>query len=807
MTDRKGWIDSLPSGGATVLLWVYALSLVTIGCLPRLPTFSTLALFIFGLASILIWRPRFLPLLAAAALGACWALWSNQQALEGRLPAEAHGGDFPLRLEVVSLPDARPLSEGGRRQVVRFTARVLAAEEGAGMASPTPGQLLDLSWYGPDREQLARLAAGSRWHMTVRLRRPRGSVNPHGFDYEGWLLQRGIYATGYVRPRDSVPLWLGEGRNLSSLREGLRKRIQQQTALRPELAAALLLGDRSDLREADRKLLRETGTAHLLAISGLHVGMVAGFFFLIGGFCARIAGLALGRTPAWLASFSALTGAAVYTALAGAPLSAQRALVMTCVLLLAWQWRRRLSPGLGYALALALVLTLQPLAFLNPGFWLSFVAVGALLLRFSGRMEPGEGASTGGRLWRWLAGMLRAQWAIVIALALPSLLFFSGLSASGFFLNLIAIPWMGLAILPCLLAGSLLQTTAPGGWLLGFADWQLEWLMGFLAHSQQWLPGWQSLGAPRGAAGLALVAIGVFLLLLPRGLPGRNLGWLLILPLLSPLLPQAPREPELRVTVLDVGQGLAVAVRTPQARLLYDTGPASPGGWNAGSQIVAPYLLGEGVRSLDAVVVSHGHMDHRGGLPALAETLPVGRLLAPGVLAEQLGGNLALPSEPCRAGHEETLGDLHLHWLWPPAGALSGRENDHSCVLLARWQGVHILFTGDISRRQELELQRRYPDLPPVDLLIAPHHGSRTSSSPALLAWAQPRRVVFSAGYRHHFGHPHREVVERYRVAGIELFDTAGNGALSFAWRAHAEVPEVSRSREAPRFWYAVHRD
>ncbi|SHE53627.1 competence protein ComEC [Microbulbifer donghaiensis] len=798
----------------TAILWAYSLAIITIGTLPRMPTFQTLLLTAAALlASVLLLpaRSRLLPLLLAALAGGSWSLWHNQQGISQRLPLSAHGADFLLEVEVVSLPELRRLDNvfggTGASDSLRFSARVITAIQPVDSGQITAGRLLDLTWYRIDDDMRKQLRAGSRWILPVRLKRPRGSVNPHGFDYEGWLLRRGVFATGYVRPGDWQPRWLAQGQGLAALRHRLRDRLLALAPDRGALLSALLLGDRGGLSEGERLLLRQTGTSHLLAISGLHVGLVAGLFLLLGRLCGRTIGLYSGVTPRLLAVVVALVASLAYTLLAGAPLSAQRALVMTWVLLIAWQWRRRIHAGFAFSLSLALVLTLQPLAFFGAGFWLSFIAVGALLLGFSGRQRLGwasdvRGASWVGHSLQSMSGLFRGQWFIALALFLPSLLYFSGASPAGVLLNLVAIPWLGCLVLPPLLFGALMIATPIGVGMIDFAAWQLNLMMRFLEVGQSVLPSWQTLGAPSSWLLLASAGVGVVLLLLPAGLPGRRLGWLFLLPPLLPFLPQAnPEEAGFRVTALDVGQGLAVVLRTPQQTLVYDAGPVSGSGWSAGSQIVAPYLLGEGVAELDVVVISHGDSDHAGGFAGLMAAEPPARVIAPGLLADRLGRGSLPGVSSCRSGRRETFDDVELLWLWPEDEQVSGEENDHSCVALVQWQGVRVLLTGDISRRVERQLVRRYPGFAPVDLLIVPHHGSRSSSSAEFIRWAQPANVVFSAGFRHHFGHPHPQVVSRYREVGASLWSTAASGAITWRWR-EGHTPSVTEARTAGPFWY-----
>lgn len=769
-------------------------------------------------------------LLLPILIGTGWALYWNERALDARLPASQHGGDANVSLVVTSLPDVRPAVSafgrfspiGSNLYDVKFSARVESAVD-PGLL----GRKLLLGWYGVPGAEVPR--AGSHWQMQVRLKRPRGSVNPHTFDYEAWLLQQGVYATGYVRDRSLPPTQILEGSGLPALRESLRERIDEGGWDNGRLIRALLLGDRSGLAEDDEQLLRQTGTGHLLAISGLHVGMVAGCFLLVGSLLGRILGLAFPCNPRPLAGVFAVGGALGYTLLCGAPLSAQRAWLMASVALAAWMWRRRIPAGLAFAVALVVVLVWQPLAVLSVGFWLSFGAVAALLVRFSGRQQlsalPAQSGDDvrGRRLEpllqrgaRYLAGAWRSQWAVALALLMPSILFFSGASVSALVLNLVAIPWVGLSILPSILLGALCPGDALTNLCWSFADWQLGVLLDVLEWCNRHLAGWQSLPAP-GLLVLGLGFVSVVLLLMPRGLPGRGMGWCLIPVVFAAVLPWQPApHKQLNVTVVDVGQGLSVVVDTGEHGLVMDTGADTARGWSAGRDIVAPFLIGSGIRSLDALVVSHGDRDHAGGAAGLADTVRPETLIAPGALGQRLSRKVAAEGgRPCVAGNQERWGDLTVRWLWPVVGNdrpaidalhIDGEENDHSCVGLLRWRDTRILFTGDISRKVERELALRYPRFPPVDLLVAPHHGSRTSSSHSLIQWARPEHVVFSAGFRHHFGHPHPEVVERYREAGARLFNTAELGAVRFSWRAGQLSPNIECARESPRFWFADKR-
>ncbi|QIL89265.1 DNA internalization-related competence protein ComEC/Rec2 [Microbulbifer sp. SH-1] len=821
--------------GSFAALWSLALGIGQVAFWPALPwdadTAAALALGVISVALLAViggWLSRFAAaprfalcyLLLPFVLGSCWALQANHQSLAERLPLALHGKDHKVTLEIEGLPEASTaVANFGSPGVVpgffdsRFRARVRDSER-----REFVGKRLLLRWYRVDPDTMAKMIPGSRWSMTLRLKRPRGSINPHTFDYEAWLLEQGIYATGYVRERGAAPEYLGVERGVGSLVSGLREHLRRQITApdagdhalkQEELIRALLLGDTGGVDSATQDLLRRTGTAHLLAISGLHVGMVAGFFLLLGGLVSRVVGIFRPHNPLLVAGAAGLAAAMAYTLVSGAPLSAQRALIMTTIAIVALVFRRRFGAGLAFVTALACVLLLQPLAPLNAGFWLSFVAVGALLLRFRGRSSGEDGETAGQerpriqvfRPLNYLRTALQSQWAILVGLALPSILIFAGVSLSGLLLNLIAIPWVGFTILPLIFLAAL--TPAPlqlGLWRL--ADIQLGWLLDFLAVADSALPGWQSLPLPSHLI-LLLAPLSCGVLLLPRGLPGRALGWALLPVLLVGLLPWTrPSEPYLALTVLDVGQGLAVVAATERKTLVFDTGASSGSGWSAGRSIVAPFLLADGRQRLDALVVSHGDRDHAGGVPGVMSQLRVDTLIAPGTLASRWPG--AATSSPCVAGGRELWGELHIEWLWPRTSGLSGDENDHSCVALLTWRGVRILLAGDITSNVEAQLPARYPAFAPVDLLIAPHHGSRTSSSPALLDWARPARVVFSAGFRHHFGHPHPEVVARYRRLPAQQFNTADSGAVRFHWDGSGQL-NIERARARGRFWYADH--
>ncbi|MBN8431689.1 DNA internalization-related competence protein ComEC/Rec2 [Microbulbifer salipaludis] len=837
-------------------LWACAVGIGQVAFWPRLPGTADLAggaLLALGAMSLLAltsrnrahrgrWQIPVVGILLPFLLGTCWGLQWNHRALEQRLPPELHGTDHDVRVELMSLVHRSPAASRfgppaalpSGYQDARFRARIIHTDD-----PRLHNRTLQLGWYRVAPADAARLTTGSRWQMRVRLKEPRGSVNPHTFDYEAWLLEQGLFATGYVRDRDQLPVHIAAGSGVGALRDALRRQLSHQTAegagyTQASLIRALLLGDRSGIDTPTKTLLQRTGTAHLLAISGLHVGMVAGAFFLFGWFFGRLFGAFTGGrwcSPLTIAGFAALSGALGYTLISGAPLSAQRALLMTAVAMVALLCRRRMDGQLTLALAVCGVLLWQPLAVLNAGFWLSFIAVGALLLRFQGRLNAGvggtpvetsarpAGAGKGGArrlaqvLCTWLVNGVRSQWAIFLGLLVPSVLIFHGISLSGLLINLVAIPWVGLSILPLILLGALCPLLPLKTLLWTLADLQLSWLLALFGWLDGLAPGWQVLPVP-GPWVTVLLVLSALALLLPKGVPGRGLGLLCFPVIAVGATPwQRPAPATFELSVLDVGQGLAVTATTAQHTVIFDTGASTARGWSAGAGIVAPYLRARGRPSVDGLIVSHGDRDHAGGAAGVMAMLAVDQLFAPGRLGQRLSAQaaadatgpppLVIGTQPCVAGSSVQFGELAVRWMWPLSPALNGEENDHSCVGLLTWRDTRVLLTGDISRRVEARLAALYPDFAPVDVLVAPHHGSRTSSSPALLAWAAPQRVVFSAGYRHHFGHPHPQVVSRYRALGAQLFNTAELGAVEFQWREQDDAPSVQCARGVAKFWRA----
>lgn len=713
----------------------------------------------------LLWRRGFIArLLAALLAGAAWALGWHHLALGERLPAEFDQQTVVIQGRIAGLP--QPTATGWRFQLAD------AHEVQSGTALP----FMRVHWYGGEP-----IMQGEYWQFEARLRRPRGMSNPGTFDYEAWLYAQGIGALASIRGGERLDVPLAPG--IDGMRAHVRERIllALDSHAGTERLLALIVGDRSVLTREDWLVLQATGTSHLMVISGLHVGLLAAAVFGLITLAGRIGLLRLSFPRLWLAAPLAILAAAIYAAMAGFAVPTQRALLMVALVLLARVIHRQPGPWFFWLMALCLVVMVDPAAPLLAGFWLSFMAVGALISGMAGRL------SQQGMWWRWG----RAQWVIFLGLWPWLLLWGMPGSLLAPLVNVVAIPWVSLLVVPAALLGTLLELTLGIPWLLWFAAEALNGL--FLAL--QWAASWH---VPRylafpGWTNWVLGLIGVMALTSPLA----RLLWLPALVCLPVLLaaPQ-PRPPEgdMWVTVLDVGQGLSVLVQTREHALLYDAGARLSSGFDLGEAVVHPALVTLGVGSLDVMLLSHADNDHAGGAGAIASRMPVGRVIA-GQLEDQ---DPALGAQACRPGEQWEWNGVVFEIIYsapPPAPA-----NERSCVLRVTAGPHSLLLTGDVGIRGEYQMLSRELG---ASLLLAPHHGSRTSSSYAFIRAVQPQWVVFSAGHANRFNHPHPNVVARYRELKVEPVYTSRAGAVRFVFggRGSAHL-EWGWRDSARRFWH-----
>ena len=741
-------------------------------------------------------------LAAAALLGIAWHLvWAGLR-LDAQLPSELEGVDMQVSGIVRGLP--RRFDE-----IQQFTFEIEHSDHGF------ENRKVQLNHYGEEE-----ILAGKAYRFEIRMNRPRGLANPGVFDYEAWLFQRGIAARGYVRgPVKPAPelgtAWLDTLRatlkaDLLRLAGGaepsktihaspssddsepsaeqLRLARGNETA---GIIVALALGDGSGLTDEQWELFRQTGTNHLFVISGLHIGLICLLAYGLTLFTVKRFPTLMLLAPAQkIALVPALAAACTYGLISGFGLPAQRALVMAAVFMLATLFSIKQPASLRFLLAMAVVLTLNPLSFLGMGFWLSFLAVAALLFA----QPPGPRPTTP---TTWLIASLRPQLAVAAGLLVPLLFWMGEVSLLGPLVNLPAIPLVGFCIVPlCLLAVCAIPISEPlTETLLQLATWLLQLLLWTLNQTVTLSADFAILERETPAPlTLALLATGSLLALLPKGFPGRQLTPLLILPLLfTPA--KAPREDLLRLHILDVGQGLAIIVQTRHHTLLYDTGASFSPDASMGDRVVLPVLEKMNTPKIDAVVLSHSDDDHAGGFPAIAKALPIDRLYSSYKVPQATG-----PTYACRDYINWRWDQVEFRFLHPATP--QENDNDNSCVLQIRAGNFTTLLPGDIEAGVERELAAALREKLHSNLLIAAHHGSNTSSTWPFLKMTNPDHVIFAAGYRNPFGHPSPRVKERTAVFTTNMLNTSTQGMISFVLSGPGTNLQISSFRTShPRYW------
>ncbi|WP_303905807.1 DNA internalization-related competence protein ComEC/Rec2 [Thiohalomonas denitrificans] len=754
----------MPSGTITFLLGVALLQLFA-----ELPSGHWLPLVAGAplIARGFLRSRKHLTAVIAVSAGFLWAWLHAGAVLSNPLPESLEGENLMVWGTVEELPD----SDGRRIRFLLSPDRM----EAAGTPVIPPGRLR-LSWYGRNHPEII---PGERWRLLIRLKRPRGLFNPGSFDYERWLFQNGIRATGYVRDSDQNRRQ-AVGGGLDAWRNTIAKAVGEALEYKPgtDLILALAVGDRREIGSERWQVLAATGTTHLMAISGLHIGFVAGLVYFLARLmwsrcascCSRIAAP---RAAAVFAGAAALG----YAGLAGFSVPTQRALIMAAVALGAVAAGRKITPGFGLSAALLAVLLIDPLAVLSIGFWLSFAAVAVILFGLHGRLRREKG---------WKA-WIRVQFLVGLGLLPLLIAAFDAASLISPLANLAAVPWVGFVVVPVTLAGALLLLLweTPGAGLLEVARLALEKPWPLLES----LSGAEPVGSSVALWTLLPAAGGVIWLMTPRGIPARWLGVMGLLPMLLFRQPDLP-EGMARLALLDVGQGLSAVVQTAEHVLVYDTGPRFSATFDAGSAVVTPYLQTIGRQRVDTLVLSHGDGDHVGGLSALKETFSIGRILQP---------DFEPGTQTCRVGETWNWDGVRFEVLHPDFKD-GDSENNASCVLRVTAGGHRLLLPGDIETPTEERLLDTGAPLR-AELIVAPHHGSSTSSSAAFIEAVQPEWVFFPAGAGNRWGFPAEPVLNRYRENGAKALITGQSGPILV--EMGGESLRVRSYREyARRYWH-----
>lgn len=803
-----------------ILLFVSCFSLV---CYWRLRWCKEAGVFSNGFVQLLL-------VLSFLLIGFVIGFGRLHNLVDAQMPPELEGEDLALELSVLGLPQAS--DSGMRFEAIVHSAGLLASSNGSDAQTKALSQLIGkkirLSWR--ERHQLK---PSERWRLIVRLKRPRGFANPKGFDYHAWLLQQGYAATGYVK---SDAKSKAENRLIGVLDAGfsvhrhtIRARlfnVQSEGGVEPSLKwrgvlQALLLGDKSGITPTQWEVFSATGTVHLMAISGLHIGLVATLFYWLARWPAVVISVYVGARLRWdmlriVPVMASVCAATVYAMLAGFSIPTLRAWVLVVVLNVAMLLDRRTSVFNALIVAALIILWLDPMALLQPGFVLSFSAVIILVSTFGFRTM---------RL-PWWQQLPLAQLVIFVGLSAALLILNLPVSLSGPVANLIAVPIMSFVTIPLTLLAGILSFTHNelALFLLSIADYSMQWVWAFISELSKldnwsgiaWLKSWQF-------SPLSLIAFtgACMLLLMPRV---ASLQLLALSLMLGAFFAQTYQvKTAFVMTVLDVGQGLAVVTQSQDQVELYDTGARFSPSFDIGSRVVVPFMRSQGISVIDQLTISHSDNDHIGGLGGVLDAIATNTLRIGALNESSLEGwrGRTETLDFCRAGQSWRTGLVEVSVLWPDLHAQSGnlvldevaskpllnKRNNYSCVLSMRIPGElgradkYIVLLGDIEKRVESWLikEQRLPQN--IDILVAAHHGSSTSSSLSLVEYVDAKHVIFSAGFRNRYGHPTQLVMQRFSENGARLWNTATQGAIRVELGNSGEIRLRAEREHAPKLW------
>jgi competence protein ComEC len=753
----------------------------------------------------------------AGLLGFLWAATFATIRLNDELPADWQQKSINIVGTIATLPE---VTEKGER--FQFDVeKILIQDSTKTLKIP---RHISLNFYRQSEEikstsqklendlsQFNHFHAGERWQFTVKLKRPHSTYNPHGYDFEGWALENDIRATGSISNKSGYkkldnfvwkPSYLVE-----RAREKMGNHISQTLANKPYAGVirALVVGDDSQITQAQWNVYLRTGVNHLMSISGLHITMLAGLAFAIAAFIwRRFAALVLRMPTRKAATIIGLIVAVLYALLAGMSVPTQRTLYMLITFAVALLFGHNLAISRALAIALIVVVLLDPWATISAGFWLSFGAVAIIAYVSVGRLAAAS----------WLKQAVHTQWAITLGLLPLLIMLFGQTSIVSPLANAFAIPIISLIVVPLAILGSIIHVDfilQASHFILTICMQGLNWLAT--------LPTWQQAAPPNWA--LVSAVCGVLWMLLPRGFPQRWLGFVLLMPLFFANSAR-PEVGAMQVAVLDIGQGLAVVVKTANHTFLYDAGPKYNEQSDAGGRIVVPYLRGEGVKKLDGFIVSHNDIDHSGGAASVLAQVPVSWFASSFIESDTM--DMPRNTLKCFAGQHWRWDDVNFDVLYPSIESyenLNLTDNNRSCVVKITSQFGSILLTGDIEELAEnalLEAGLQHNNYEAAgdaalvknklksDVLIAPHHGSKTSSSVNFVQAVGAKHIVFTVGYLNRFNHPKPMIEKRYEESGAWLHRSDYHGALliDFTRKTNLQLNgKIMSWRQAqPRYWH-----
>ncbi len=725
----------------SVLLFVTGI--IAVQQLPVLPdTIWTFTILLITLVSLFFryWR------LMLLTSGCLWAICHAHIRLADTLPDELEGQPMLVQGKVIGLPQYDERS-------VRFDFAITKAN------NEMPDKIR-LSWYFPEQQ----VKAGQHWRLKVKLKKPHGRYNPSGFDYERWLFMKNIGATGYVRNKPAAQLieqdtiWL----NIDVLRQQISDKLTGIAGQTESfgLIKALILGERGRITDRQWEVFRNTGTVHLLAISGLHIGLVFGFTYVL--VLKAVCRLTVDSPQLYAVIFSLMI-AFFYSALAGFSLPTQRALLMLTVAMAGIIWQRNIPVLTILAWAMLLVVIIDPLSVLSASFWLSFFAVVLIVYSLAARL---------GKASYW-GGVLKIHWVTALGLAPLLLFYFMQVSIIAPAANLISVPVVSLLVVPICLIAVILMFVLPAiaEQLLLLVN-EILVLLSMLLSAISDLPYTSVSFSGMTVYSLFFAIIGVFIILLPKGLPARWLGLVFFIPMIN-VNQQKLAPGHVSMTVLDVGQGLSAVIQTSNHVLVFDAGARYSKQFDMGDAVVIPFLKRSGISNIDTLLISHGDNDHIGGAVSVLEQIPVEKILTSiPYMLESYSPVL------CLAGQTWVWDQVNFEILSPAKPGLIN-NNNQSCVLKINSKYGNILLTGDIEAETENWLVNRYTSGLKSKVLIAPHHGSKTSSTLSFLNTVKPEIIIIPSGYRNRYSFPHHEVLQRYQHVNANWFNTASKGAVT----------------------------